>query len=260
MITKFVKTQDGIRLAYDVTGSGPALVLLHGAGEGHTRQSWHEAGYVDRLKDSYTVITIDARGHGESDRPERADAYTIGKMCSDILTVATDAGFEEFSLWGFSFGGNIGRYLASQSKRVSKFVMVGIPFGLAASGDFLEFIHTFRAKWDPILQAQRDGTLDLDQLEIEDREDLEEVEMGVFVAWLTAMLDWGNNEPADLLCPTLWLSGTENKSTIDSMAHYDAQLSGTQVQVAKVDGLNHQQEFFEIDTVFPILSAFLNLE
>ena len=58
MITKFVKTQDGIRLAYDVTGSGPVLVLLHGAGEGHTRQSWHEAGYVDRLKDSYTVCLL----------------------------------------------------------------------------------------------------------------------------------------------------------------------------------------------------------
>ena len=56
MPTMFASSNDGARIAHDVTGSGPALVLLHGAGK--TRRDWHKAGYVDRLKDDYTVITV----------------------------------------------------------------------------------------------------------------------------------------------------------------------------------------------------------
>jgi pimeloyl-ACP methyl ester carboxylesterase len=55
MATKFATAEDGTRIAYDVTGQGPALMLLHGAGK--TRRDWHKVGYVDRLKDDFTVIT-----------------------------------------------------------------------------------------------------------------------------------------------------------------------------------------------------------
>jgi pimeloyl-ACP methyl ester carboxylesterase len=46
--TRFSTSVDGTRIAYDVTGSGPALMLLHGAGK--TRRDWHTLGYVERLK------------------------------------------------------------------------------------------------------------------------------------------------------------------------------------------------------------------
>src|SRR5690606_35870492 len=58
---------DGTRIAYEVTGTGPALMLIHGGGQ--TRRSWNDMGYVDRLKDKFTVITLDRRGHGESGKP-----------------------------------------------------------------------------------------------------------------------------------------------------------------------------------------------
>ena len=45
--TRFATSNDGTRLAFDVTGSGPAVMLLHGGGQ--TRKSWHDAGYVARL-------------------------------------------------------------------------------------------------------------------------------------------------------------------------------------------------------------------
>lgn len=60
MATRFSVSKDGTRIAYDVTGQGPALMLLHGAGK--TRQDWGKVGYVDRLKDDFTVIAIDIRG------------------------------------------------------------------------------------------------------------------------------------------------------------------------------------------------------
>ena len=64
--THFVTSKDGTRIAYDVAGSGPAVILLHGGGQ--NRQAWHGTGYVDRLAKEFTVITIDIRGNGESDK------------------------------------------------------------------------------------------------------------------------------------------------------------------------------------------------
>ncbi len=61
----FTNSPDGTQIAYDSSGAGPAIVLLHGGGG--SRQEWHEAGYVRRLEDHFTVITLDLRGHGESD-------------------------------------------------------------------------------------------------------------------------------------------------------------------------------------------------
>jgi pimeloyl-ACP methyl ester carboxylesterase len=67
MNTSFVVAPDGTHSAYDVTGKGSAIILLHGGW--HTRQHWHDVGYVKQLKNNFTVITIDIRGNGESDKP-----------------------------------------------------------------------------------------------------------------------------------------------------------------------------------------------
>jgi dipeptidyl aminopeptidase/acylaminoacyl peptidase len=63
----FAISVDGTRIAYQIQGSGPPLVLIHGGGQ--TRRSWNERGYVDRLSKSFRVIALDLRGSGDSDRP-----------------------------------------------------------------------------------------------------------------------------------------------------------------------------------------------
>jgi hypothetical protein len=54
-LTRFVTSSDGTRIAYDVQGHGPALILL--PGRGFPRRTWHEYGYPSRLQDQFTVIT-----------------------------------------------------------------------------------------------------------------------------------------------------------------------------------------------------------
>jgi pimeloyl-ACP methyl ester carboxylesterase len=83
MNTLFADSSDGTRVAYDRSGTGPAIVLLHGGGS--MRQGWHEAGYVRRLRDDFTVITLDLRGHGESGLPTDPADYTTARMGQDIL-------------------------------------------------------------------------------------------------------------------------------------------------------------------------------
>jgi pimeloyl-ACP methyl ester carboxylesterase len=130
--TLYAISPDGNRVAYDRVGSGPAIMLLHGGGG--KRQDWHDAGYIERLRVYFTVITIDLRGHGESGLPTDSANYTTDKMGQDFLAVADDCGIEQFTIWAMSYGGKVGHYLAAQSKRVSKIILMGTPLGLGVSG------------------------------------------------------------------------------------------------------------------------------
>jgi pimeloyl-ACP methyl ester carboxylesterase len=254
MSTCFTTSPDGVRIAYDVGGAGAPIVLLHGGGQ--TRQDWHTTGYVEHLQHAYQVITLDIRGNGDSDHPTDPADYTTAKHCQDILAVADACGLERFTLWGYSYGGNIGRYLAAQSHRVAKLIMVGIPFGLGASGAFRRFILDFRDHWSPILQAQQAGTLDLASLSADDQDELQSGEIPVALAWLSALLEWPAIEPSDLLCPTLWLVGSRNEPALTSLRDYQTVLKASTVQVQVLPGLDHRQEFSEIGQVLPALLAF----
>lgn len=225
--TKFTTSKDGTRIAYDVTGTGPTLMLLHGGGG--TRRDWHNAGYVSRLAAEFTVITVDIRGNGESDKPLDASAYAIEKLTDDLLAVADTAGAPRFALWGFSYGANVGRYLSARSDRVRAMVYIGIPFGPAAEGEFR----------DMILKARQ-------ELKPED-DDVRRLH----IASLSAMLDYPAVEPSDMKCPTLWIAGTRNQGAMASIAAHESRIAGTRVTIATLEGLTHPQEFSRIDLAFP---------
>ncbi len=57
MNTRFASSPDSTRIAFDVTGAGTPLLLLHGGGGSHA--DWHENAYVARLRDEFTVIAVD---------------------------------------------------------------------------------------------------------------------------------------------------------------------------------------------------------
>ncbi len=254
MKTSFAVSEDGIQIAYDVNGSGEPIILLHGGGQ--TRQEWHNTGYVERLSHEFKVIAIDIRGNGESDKPMDSSDYSIGKHCQDILDVADECGIDQFSLWGFSYGGNIGRYLAAQSPRILSFIMIGVTFGLGVSGDFRQSIIDAHDHWIPILQAKTDGMLDVHTLSQQDQDILQKFDVPVFIAWTSSMLEWGSIEPGDIRCPTLWLTGSKNNTAMSGIREYEAKLKGSKVQVQIVQDIDHMQELTEVDKVLPLMLAF----
>jgi dienelactone hydrolase len=211
----FVTSKDGTKIAYDVAGSGPAVILLHGGGQ--NRQVWHRAGYVERLAKEFTVITIDIRGNGDSDKPTDVNAFHFERISEDVLAVADAVKAPQFVLWGFSYGANVGRYLASRSDRVRAMVYIGINFGPAVEGRFLDAVK----------------------------------KMPNAPVWVTAMLSYPPVEPADMRSPTLWLVGSNNEGAMDSAKQYRDRLKGTQVTLEVIDGLNHPQELELIDRIFP---------
>ena len=62
---------NGMNLNYEIAGTGPAVVFLHG-GNGNSRD-W--ANQIPVLSPKYKVIALDIQGHGKSDAPKNEEAY-----------------------------------------------------------------------------------------------------------------------------------------------------------------------------------------
>jgi pimeloyl-ACP methyl ester carboxylesterase len=61
-VLRHVQSPDGVPIACEVGGQGPALVLVHGAGSGR----WGFDLLRPLLEASFTVMAIDRRGRGDS--------------------------------------------------------------------------------------------------------------------------------------------------------------------------------------------------
>ncbi len=102
--------RDGLRIHYEVAGSGIPLMLL--AGAGGDGSMWRRAGYVDALRGDFQCILIDPRGFGRSDMPRDPDGFRLAEYAYDVLAVADALGLERFACLGHSAGGSVGLTLA----------------------------------------------------------------------------------------------------------------------------------------------------
>lgn len=91
-----VASADGTQIAYQRTGSGPPLVLVHGGTADHTR--WEPVRPA--FEEHFTVCAIDRRGRGESGD---AAEYDLDREVEDVVAVVESLG-ERVTLFGHSYG------------------------------------------------------------------------------------------------------------------------------------------------------------
>jgi pimeloyl-ACP methyl ester carboxylesterase len=245
---------DGTKIVYEVTGTGPALMLVHGGGQ--TRRSWNDMGYVDRLKDKFTVITLDRRGHGDSDKPPKAAAYALDNVLAVLLAVADAAKVQRFSVWGFGHGATVARYLAARSDRVAAAVLVSADMGAPVSGIVKDAIVGMRTRWQPLVEAQQAGTLDLTTLSPGDKAAWERG-IGTASVALGALVEYPPLEPAEIKAPTLWVVGASDTDAMANAKAYEGKLAGTSVKLVTVSGLTYSDSFSKIDPVLEKVEPFL---
>ena len=117
---------DGHRLAYGVTGQGPALVVLH------LYRRREDNVRARLLSDRCQVFQIAPLGYGYSDR---VPGYAGEALASQITAVLDGHGVDRFVVWGYSAGGAMGAAIARRTSRVAALVCGGFsPVDLPTPG------------------------------------------------------------------------------------------------------------------------------
>ena len=107
LVRDFARTSDGLKLRYEVRGSGEPLALIMGF-SGSSR-GWGEA-FLKLMEARFRLFVIDNRGTGESDKPDTE--FTLKDMAADIAAVLDQARTPRAHIFGISMGGMIAQEFA----------------------------------------------------------------------------------------------------------------------------------------------------
>ncbi len=111
-------TLNGVNLAVDVRGEGPAILFIHGYPL--DRGIW---AHPMAALDGYRRIAPDLRGMGESDAPDLG--YSMETYAGDLAALLDTLGVEEAVLCGLSMGGYVAfEFLRRWRRRVRGLVLM----------------------------------------------------------------------------------------------------------------------------------------
>jgi pimeloyl-ACP methyl ester carboxylesterase len=146
-----VTSADGTTIAYQRTGTGPALILVDAAL--HHRGFSSFAGLVSLLTADFTVYDYDRRGRGDSGDTA---PFAAAREVEDLAALIGAAGGEAF-LYGFSSGALLALNAVAGGEAVSKVAVLEPPYGedKAAERAFVEQLEALLA------EGRRDDMLEL---------------------------------------------------------------------------------------------------
>jgi len=101
-------------IAYRISGSGPAIVLLHGFLE--SKAIWDD--FAETLQKDFTVIAIDLPGHGESELI--GEIHTMQRMAEAVKTVLLAENIMQVVITGHSMGGYVALQFAVDNEEMVK--------------------------------------------------------------------------------------------------------------------------------------------
>ena len=244
-----------IKLHYQVEGSGTPLVLAHGFMMDTT--CWYDFGYVDEFKNHHTLLILDARGHGKSDKPLEIESYNDKTMAHDVLCVMDKEGISSSHFLGFSMGGRTGFELATIAPE--RFFSFAI--GSATPGPRTEVgkksdlrrIKMFREGPEAVAAVMDKLSPEMDPY----RNQAIEGNLDAYLAKTQSNMNRTDitNDLRHLTVPCLMYAGDR-----DPLSHDCAKDTASKIPSAEfisLQGLKHMYTFGRTDIIFPIVSEFL---
>ena len=112
-------TIDGLKVAYETSGKGRPLILMHGWGCDHTTV----ASVAATASATHTVYSLDLPGFGQSDEP--AEPWTPERYALMLRSFVERLGLEKPALAGHSYGGRVAIVYASMwADEVDRVVLI----------------------------------------------------------------------------------------------------------------------------------------
>ena len=235
----------GIRIHYEIDGSGKPLLLAHGFT--WDLQSWYDLGYVDCLKDEHRLILIDSRGHGESDKPHEPGAYEMQNRIQDIVAVLDELGLAKVGYLGWSRGGKEGYGMCRYAPaRLSSLVVISESAYGYSYAFFQEVFQHGVQEWKKVVR-------DFPVPEVTKRRQYKNDHRALHAAALCGTSDFGDIL-SSIEIPALVMAGTED------FAYTGAKKSSMQIPNASfisLPNLDHVGSFAHSEICLPYIQAFL---
>ena len=264
-----VTVDDGTGLEVRETGHGPAVLLVHGFGG--AKEDF--ADHLEALGAHFRVVTFDHRGHGESDAPSDAAAYSIDRLAADVVAVADALGIDRFRLLGHSMGGMVAqRVVRFHAPRVEALVLMDtapgavpgldpdvVELGAAICRDegkevlkpLMEEAATLETPSNVRLLRERPGYREYCDAKWEALSP---------VMWATLVVEMVHRKDqlaslAGVTCPTLVIVGTEDRPFLDASRSMAAIIPGAELVV--VPDAGHSPQFENAPVWFAAVDGFL---
>jgi pimeloyl-ACP methyl ester carboxylesterase len=115
---------DGVKIHYAVTGTGPLVVMIHGFPD--FWYSWRDQ--MAALADRFTVAAVDQRGYNLSGQPDGVAAYAMPNLVADIAAVIAAEGKDKAIVVGHDWGGAVAWNVAmTRPQLVDLLVILNLP-------------------------------------------------------------------------------------------------------------------------------------
>jgi len=128
---------DDVKISYQVFGArsqDPPVVLHHGFAAS-SEINWVAPGIVSALTGAGRwVVSLDARGHGQSQKPRDPAFYGEGIMARDVVDLMTRMEVSSYDLVGYSMGAVVSLLVAVADSRVRRLIVGGVGAGAVEQG------------------------------------------------------------------------------------------------------------------------------
>ncbi|RNL55965.1 alpha/beta fold hydrolase [Arthrobacter oryzae] len=135
-----VQSADGTTIAYEQAGTGPVLILVGGA----LNNRHSAANLVPLLEESFTVVSYDRRGRGDS---TNTPPYDVDREVEDLRALAAEAEGPVY-LYGHSSGGILALEAGSAGVPVGKIAVYEPPYLTGGGEDWQAFVDKVRTLAD----------------------------------------------------------------------------------------------------------------
>lgn len=235
-----VPSPDGTKIAFERTGSGPPLVLVHGAGL--DRDFWELSDLRPALAEQHTVYAIDRRGRGGSGD---ADEYDLEREIEDVAAVVESID-GPVTLLGHSYGALIALEAALRTDNLHGLVLYE-PFteGMPQLEQLLGSVHPMLAGGEVVLGSSPSWQ------ELVDAADTLPREFERFIEY-----EFDTDRFTGMTTPTLLFTGGESpQPLIDATETIDETLPDSRIVV--FDGHGHFAMNAETDRFIDELLTFI---